>query len=55
MIKSTYWIKLRPMNSSENSSKGSKIDHRFYLMQEAKAKRFFFKLNNQLGPNQDFF
>ena len=36
MIKSTYWINLRPMHCSETISKGDKIDHQLYLMQEVK-------------------
>ena len=51
--KSTYWINLRPMYCSENSSKGSRIDPRLYLMQEVKAK-YFLKLNDQEGLNQVF-
>ena len=51
MYKSTNWINIRPMYFSENSSKGDKIDHRLYLMQEIKAK-YFLKLNNdQQGLN----
>ena len=38
MKKSTFWINLRPMCCNEKTSKGSKIDHRFYLMREVKAK-----------------
>ena len=41
MKKSTYSINLRPMYCSENSSRGSKIDHLLYLIQENKAKYFF--------------
>ena len=44
MNKSTNWINLRPMHSGENISKGDKIDHRLYLMQEIKAYQFV-KLN----------
>ena len=50
MNKSTNWINLRPMYCSENISKGDKIDHRLYLMQEIKAHQFI-KLNDQEGPN----
>ena len=51
MYKYTNWINIRPMYFSENSSKGDKIDHRLYLMQEIKAK-YFLKLNNdQQGLN----
>ena len=50
MNKSTNWITLRPMYCSENISKGEKIDHRFYLMQEIKAYQFI-KLNGQEGLN----
>ena len=46
MNKSTYWINLRPMYLSENSSKGSKIDNHLYLLQEIKAK-YFIKLNDK--------
>ena len=46
--KSTYWTNLRTMYCSENSPKGSKIDHRLYLWQEVKAK-YFFNLNAQEG------
>ena len=48
--KSTNWINLRPMYCSENISKGNKIDHRLYLMQEIKAN-YFTKLNGQEGLN----
>ena len=51
MIKSTNMINLRPMYCSENISKGDKIDHRLYLMQEIKAYQFI-KLNEK-GPNED--
>ena len=46
MNKSTYWINIRPMFCSENISKGDKIDHRLYLLQQIKAK-YFTKLNGQ--------
>ena len=32
------WVILGPMYCSENISKGDKIDHGIYLMQEVKAK-----------------
>ena len=48
--KSTSWIKLGPMYYSENTPKGSKIEHRLYLMQEIKSQ-YFLKLNEE-GPNQ---
>ena len=48
MNKSTNWINLKPMYCSENISKGDKIDHRLYLMQEVKAN-YFMKLNVQEG------
>ena len=51
MNKSTNWINLRPMYCSENTSKGDKIDHRLYLMQEIKIYQFI-KLNEK-GPNED--
>ena len=38
MYKFTNWINLRPMYIKDFISKGSKIDHRLYLMQEVKAK-----------------
>ena len=38
--KSTYWINIRPMYSTENNLKGSKIDHRLYLLQQIKANYF---------------
>ena len=41
----TNWINLRPMYMKENISKGSKINHHLYLLQEVKAK-YFLKLNN---------
>ena len=48
MNKSTYWINIRPMYSTENNLKGSKIDHRLYLLQQIKAN-YFMKLNDQEG------
>ena len=48
MNKSTYWIIIGPMYCSEIISKGDKIDHRLYLMQESKAYQFI-KLNGQEG------
>ena len=51
MYKYTNWVNIRPMYIRDNISKGSKIDHRLYLMQELKAK-YFLKLNNdQQGLN----
>ena len=44
------WVNLRPMYSTENNLKGSKIDHRLYLLLQIKAK-YFFKLNGQEGLN----
>ena len=38
--KSTHWINIRPMYSTENNLKGSKIDHRLYLLQQIKANYF---------------
>ena len=32
--KTTIWINLRSMYSSENNSKGDKIDYRIYLLQQ---------------------
>ena len=51
MNKSTNCITLRPMYCSEKISKGDKIDHRLYLMQEIKAYQFI-KLNEE-GPIED--
>ena len=48
--KSTNWINLRPMYCSEIFSKGDKIDHQLYLMQEIKVYQFI-KLNGQEGLN----
>ena len=45
MKKCFNWINLRPMYCSENISKGSKINHYLYLLQEVKAK-YFLKINN---------
>ena len=44
LIKYTNWINLRPMYIKDNISKGSKIDHRLYLLQQIRAK-YFTKLN----------
>ena len=41
MKKCFNWINLRPMYSNENNSKGAKINHRSYLLQQIKAKYFF--------------
>ena len=38
--KTTCWNNLRPMYSNKIISRGSKYDHRLYLMQEIKAKYF---------------
>ena len=38
------WVNLRPMYSTENNLKGSKIDHRLYLLQQIKAN-YLTKLN----------
>ena len=48
MKKCFNWINLRPMYCSENISKGDKIDHYQYLLQEVKAK-YFLELNVQEG------
>ena len=45
LCKYTNWINIRPMYIKDNISKGSKIDHRLYLLQEVKAKSFL-KINN---------
>ena len=34
------WVKLRTMYSTENNLKGSKIDHRLYLLRQIKAYQF---------------
>ena len=39
-IKCFNWVNLRPMYSNKNISKGDKIDHRLYFMQEIKAYQF---------------
>ena len=52
MFKVSHWINLRPLFYNKNSSKGSKIDNRLYLLQEVKAK-IFLKLNDQEGHNED--
>ena len=39
------WVNLRPMFANENNSKGSKIEHRLYLMQKFDSK-IFLKLND---------
>ena len=46
MKKCFNWINLRPMYCSENISKGDKIDHRLYLLQQIKAK-YFMKINEK--------
>ena len=51
--KYTNWINLRPMYTKDNISKGSKINHHLYLLQEVKAK-YFSKLNSdQESFNED--
>ena len=51
LFKYTNWINIRPMYITDNISKGSKIDNRFYLLQQIKAKNFL-KLNkDQEGLN----
>ena len=52
MIKSIYWINSRPMYCGEDISKGSKIDHHLYLLQQIKAK-YFLKLNEE-EHNENF-
>ena len=51
MKKCFNWVNLRPMYSNKNISKGDKIDHRLYLMQEIKAYQFI-ELNEK-GLNED--
>ena len=46
MKKFFNWINLRPMYSTEHNLKGSKIDHRLYLLQQIKAYQFI-KLNEE--------
>ena len=50
MKKCFNWINIRPKTCSENISKGDKIDHRLYLLQQIKAK-FFLKTNVPEGFN----
>ena len=45
LYKYTNWINIRPMYIKDNISKGSKINHHLYLLQEVKAK-YFLKINN---------
>ena len=40
------WVNLRPIYSTENNLKGSKIDYRLYLLQQIKAYQFI-KLNEE--------
>ena len=49
LYKYTNWINIRPMYIKDNISKGSKIDHRLYLLQEVKAKYFLKLKNDQEG------
>ena len=51
MIKSTNSISFRSMYSNANNAKGDKIAHRFYLLQQIKAK-YFLKLNEEEGFNE---
>ena len=53
MIKVTNWVNLRPVYKNEKIWKGSNVNHRFYLLQQVKAK-YLLKLNNQEGQNEDF-
>ena len=46
-----FWVNLRPKFVNEKISKGSRIDHRIYLLQHIKAK-YFSKLNEE-GYNED--
>ena len=52
--KSTHWSKLKPMYCSENTSKGAKINHHLYLLQQIKGKCFS-KLNDQDQLTEDFY
>ena len=53
MKKCFNWVNLRPMYSNKKVSKGDKIDHRLYLMQEKEAYQFI-KLNEK-GPSEDIY
>ena len=46
MKKCFNWVNLGPMHPNKTISKGDKIDHRLYLMQEIKAYQFL-KLNEE--------
>ena len=46
MKKCFNWVNLRPMYSTENNLRGSKIDHRLFLLQQIKAYQFI-KLNEK--------
>ena len=52
MNKTTNWINLRSMCSSENISNGFKVNHHLYLLQQIKAI-FFIKINEE-KLSQDF-
>ena len=54
MKKCFNWINLRPMYSTGNNLKGSKIDRRLYLLQQIKAYQFI-KLNDQEGLEQNLY
>ena len=54
MKKCFNWVNLRPMDPSENKLKGSKIDHRLYLLQQIKAYQFL-KLNEEEGLNENIY
>ena len=54
LYKSINWVNIRPMYIKDNISKGSKIDHRLYLLQQIKAN-YFVKLSDQEGLNEDLY
>ena len=51
MTKCFNWVNLRPMYSTENNSKKTKVDPYFYSLQQIKAK-YFLELNEE-GYNED--
>ena len=51
MKKCFNWVNLRPMYSTENNLKGSKIDQLLYLLQQIKAYQFI-KLKEE-GPDKN--
>ena len=53
LFKYTNWINLRPMYINDNLSKGSKINHHLFLLQELKAKYFLKLDSDQERFNED--